>query len=283
MAGKSPEFANGSRPPVSRDSFYQQQQRRASIISGLDAAAEMDRYLNRPKCYLAGKAKGVKWDLIKGLEQKINFFATDMEVSPRGCFRCYAGDAEHIVNSFIQQIEDCSFLLAVLDTVDSYGSIAEIAWASAFRKPVYLVIINNFPSGESVVVDGQVVGETFVGCTGGGHGCERSGMEDAYWFVSMFPGVDTRWVDDLSEAKSAVWSICGKKAHSDYLKSPEWSARRRAALDRANHRCQLCNATQNLNVHHRTYENWGKEQPEDLTVLCEDCHAKFHDKVGGGN
>ncbi len=67
------------------------------------------------------------------------------------------------------------------------------------------------------------------------------------------------------------------KAH---LRSPEWRAIRRAALERAGFRCEFCNRAKApgrpLQVHHRTYERLGHELPGDLTVLCGGrggCHA----------
>lgn len=57
-----------------------------------------------------------------------------------------------------------------------------------------------------------------------------------------------------------------------HIASPEWRLIRKAALARAGYRCQLCNASHRLEVHHRTYVNLGHEHPEDLTVLCDDCH-----------
>lgn len=68
-----------------------------------------------------------------------------------------------------------------------------------------------------------------------------------------------------------------KAAYAEYLLSDVWQGKRTAALERAGNRCQLCNGTKILNVHHRTYERIGAEAPEDLTVLCRSCHAKFHD------
>jgi hypothetical protein len=64
-----------------------------------------------------------------------------------------------------------------------------------------------------------------------------------------------------------------------YIQSPEWKAKADAAKERADHRCQLCNGDGVLHTHHRTYERLGNELPEDLIVLCANCHAKFHDKV----
>lgn len=70
--------------------------------------------------------------------------------------------------------------------------------------------------------------------------------------------------------------------YKEYLLTPEWKAKANAAKERAGHRCQLCNAEGNngfLHAHHRTYERLGEELPEDIIVLCKDCHAKFHDKA----
>lgn len=64
-----------------------------------------------------------------------------------------------------------------------------------------------------------------------------------------------------------------------YLQSPEWARLRELKLKQADGRCQLCNSNKALHVHHRTYERLGRERLVDLTVLCADCHAKFHDKA----
>src|SRR5947207_3117264 len=61
-----------------------------------------------------------------------------------------------------------------------------------------------------------------------------------------------------------------------YLRSDHWRETRLGALDRAEHRCQVCNRTERLDVHHRTYERIGEERPADLTVLCRRCHDLFH-------
>jgi hypothetical protein len=62
-----------------------------------------------------------------------------------------------------------------------------------------------------------------------------------------------------------------------YLRSPEWKAKRDAQVAAAGGRCQVCNSTKQLNCHHRTYERIGNELPEDLFVLCAECHVIFHE------
>jgi 5-methylcytosine-specific restriction endonuclease McrA len=67
--------------------------------------------------------------------------------------------------------------------------------------------------------------------------------------------------------------------YKEYLQTEHWQKVRQTALDHAKHRCQLCNASERLQVHHRTYERRGCEELIDLTVLCSYCHAKHHDKL----
>jgi 5-methylcytosine-specific restriction endonuclease McrA len=64
--------------------------------------------------------------------------------------------------------------------------------------------------------------------------------------------------------------------YAEYLASPEWNLQRRTALRRAGGRCEACNRTGKLNVHHRTYERRGDEAADDLIVLCADCHGAVH-------
>jgi 5-methylcytosine-specific restriction endonuclease McrA len=65
--------------------------------------------------------------------------------------------------------------------------------------------------------------------------------------------------------------------YSEYLETDHWKKQRASALRRADYRCQLCNKSGELHVHHRTYERRGCESPNDLIVLCRPCHEKFHD------
>lgn len=69
-------------------------------------------------------------------------------------------------------------------------------------------------------------------------------------------------------------------AYARHLKTTKWNQTRKAALQRAGYRCQVCNSPDSLNVHHRTYERLGHEHPMDLTVLCRVCHKIFHRRRG---
>lgn len=62
----------------------------------------------------------------------------------------------------------------------------------------------------------------------------------------------------------------------EYLKTKEWRTKRRAVLERARFRCQVCYSRGPIAVHHRTYARLGHEDIEDLTALCLFCHNLFH-------
>lgn len=72
--------------------------------------------------------------------------------------------------------------------------------------------------------------------------------------------------------------------YHDFLETPFWDGVRNYKLKKANYCCELCGGKGVLNVHHKTYENHGKEfdmdiADSDLIVLCKNCHEKFHDKL----
>ncbi len=69
--------------------------------------------------------------------------------------------------------------------------------------------------------------------------------------------------------------------YREYIRSDEWKKRAEEAKARVGNRCQVCNRSRTevqLDAHHRTYEYLGNERPEDITVLCRDCHQLYEDK-----
>ena len=79
-----------------------------------------------------------------------------------------------------------------------------------------------------------------------------------------------------------IKKICDDIPYKDYLQTPYWKCTSELARRKARYKCQLCGKTNTmLNVHHKTYENKGKEinNLDDLIVLCKNCHQKFHDII----
>lgn len=76
--------------------------------------------------------------------------------------------------------------------------------------------------------------------------------------------------------KTADLAALNDMPYRQYLDSEVWKSRRARHLEFAGRRCQVCNRSGQLNVHHRTYERRGYERVADLIVLCADCHRLFH-------
>jgi len=66
-----------------------------------------------------------------------------------------------------------------------------------------------------------------------------------------------------------------KPYYYTYLKSERWQEIKRAAREYYSV-CQECGSSENLQVHHLSYEKLGREEFEDLTLLCEKCHKARH-------
>jgi len=67
--------------------------------------------------------------------------------------------------------------------------------------------------------------------------------------------------------------------YNDFLNTPYWKAIALNCKEEADYRCMICNSSQDLNVHHRSYQNLGLElwDTSDLIVLCNTCHFLYHD------
>lgn len=66
--------------------------------------------------------------------------------------------------------------------------------------------------------------------------------------------------------------------YSEYLKSPEWKAKRQRLYRDRNGRCQDCGKKlkSKYHAHHSTYARVGNEDLGDLVLLCERCHQERH-------
>lgn len=62
----------------------------------------------------------------------------------------------------------------------------------------------------------------------------------------------------------------------DHPNPKHWAHIRRIALLRDGQACRTCWKSAkdgySLECHHRHYDNWGHERPEDVVILCNRCH-----------
>ena len=62
--------------------------------------------------------------------------------------------------------------------------------------------------------------------------------------------------------------------YAKYLQSPAWQRKRDAVIQRDGVQC-IC-GDQATELHHKTYDNIGKEPLSDLVMLCKGCHKRLH-------
>lgn len=63
--------------------------------------------------------------------------------------------------------------------------------------------------------------------------------------------------------------------YDQYIASKEWKSFRDSILAERKE-CKSCGSSQKLHLHHKHYRNFKQETPDDVEVLCFDCHNKFH-------
>lgn len=64
--------------------------------------------------------------------------------------------------------------------------------------------------------------------------------------------------------------------YREYLNSSAWRAKREEMLELAGYQCEECGSGGHLHVHHLTYARLGREELDDLAVLCPQCHEAAH-------
>ncbi len=79
-----------------------------------------------------------------------------------------------------------------------------------------------------------------------------------------------------------------KAAYTAYLRSPAWTALKKAVHARAKSRCEMrlavgggrCPETTHLQVHHKTYARFTAELLTDLILVCKGHHEAIHAAQG---
>jgi 5-methylcytosine-specific restriction endonuclease McrA len=91
---------------------------------------------------------------------------------------------------------------------------------------------------------------------------------------SLTPGESRKWSRKHRESKPADvgHGIKQTAEYQRYIKSTQWRNIRADLFKLRGKRCERCGKWHGLEVHHETYERFGKELPSDLTILCKQCH-----------
>ena len=110
-----------------------------------------------------------------------------------------------------------------------------------------------------------------------------------YWKQAGNPDAVKKWADRVYERCNdfVIQSLDIERdglelvsSYEDgYLESQRWKVLRRFAKKQAKQHCQACGEdAMRLNVHHNSYNQLGNESPDQVIVLCRECHDLFHSK-----
>lgn len=153
-------------------------------------------------------------------------------------------DAGVTVDLCNKAIGFCDLLFAWIQSPDCYGTLAEIGYAKALGKKIWIAGAERFPD---------------------------------LWFAYTLAD---KTLFNVHGAADALCKMFGDRPvnYREYILSAAWREKAEAAKERAGQRCQVCNRPRGevmLDAHHRTYDRLGNEAPEDITVLCRDCHSLY--------
>jgi 5-methylcytosine-specific restriction endonuclease McrA len=83
--------------------------------------------------------------------------------------------------------------------------------------------------------------------------------------------------DEWDILTHAPEKIKDKFEYLSYLQSDEWKTLS-TTMKQKYQKCMRCGSVENLEVHHKTYDNLFYETEDDLEVLCHACHEAEHIK-----
>jgi hypothetical protein len=83
-------------------------------------------------------------------------------------------------------------------------------------------------------------------------------------------------IEDVSDELTKFIQTMVRKHYDAYLKSYHWMKISTTAKKDAGYMCNKCGGSRKLSAHHKTYEHIGFETPDDIEVLCGDCHNIKH-------
>lgn len=162
-------------------------------------------------------------------------------------------------------IKASDIIFGWIDSTTCYGTIAEIGYAHALGKKIYIAGQTRFNDLWFVYAMAN----------------HDATMDSAFgWEDDEFIGFTPDDYKDHAQpfiSEYLKWCI-GGIVHRDYINSDIWKRRARIAKEQAGWRCQVCNKHKSqtiLDAHHRTYERLGWEDLSDITVLCRECHELY--------
>ncbi len=170
----------------------------------------------------------------------------------RSDYRLLKENLKRILKASIENKSDCteSISLVLMDALFFDEHIAQ--YTSSFKEK------NEFRCGDCGKAFEVIVENV----------CRDCGREQGFYdHINNWKGFQReRFIATLY--KSLPYEI--------YLKTDHWQSERRHCLYRFKEKCAVCSSGKDLEVHHRTYDNLGAEESNDIVCLCSKCHGLFH-------
>jgi hypothetical protein len=68
-------------------------------------------------------------------------------------------------------------------------------------------------------------------------------------------------------------SLTWRKKYESHIRSTRWKAMKKAVIKMRGNKCEECGyGSPNLELHHLTYERFGRELWKDVKLVCKQCH-----------
>jgi 5-methylcytosine-specific restriction endonuclease McrA len=96
----------------------------------------------------------------------------------------------------------------------------------------------------------------------------RDERREEYWAKQR---VD--WALEQDQQSEGWW-----RRYNEYLATEKWRNLRQLVFQRDDGICQGCYAAPATQVHHLTYKHVCNEFLWELTSICDDCHARVHER-----
>lgn len=101
--------------------------------------------------------------------------------------------------------------------------------------------------------------------------------------------LDKGWFDSVLDNRDYVVKMLKEMPYEQYLQTIHWKYVRLSKIILSGAACagaycgkrnrSMWDELKKLHIHHKTYENRGCEEPNDLVQLCDYCHKQEHDPV----
>ena len=92
--------------------------------------------------------------------------------------------------------------------------------------------------------------------------------------------IDYEYINQFTSSGSNQAMYMSAEDKQAHMQSTYWYKLKQQKLASANHRCEKCDSTESLELHHLTYSDLGKESQSSVVVLCRSCHQYQHDHYG---